>query len=281
MFASLKQNALALSAVILASLLAQLGWIEPAHAGALVLFAGLTQNFPDLRSFREMLAAKNPGQDWEVLKQSLYDFQIYPTAGTAALNFFQVAIGGANSASSGNATNPKVLGDTNMTQAGILPAPMMFFCNSIEVMVDPGSSASANTFVQQTAASSAAAPAAATGVVQIGAANDVNIILTGGSLIFTIGQKAYLQEAPLVRFPPKTRFELDAAMGGNSATTANFAALKLKGGGRPYQLDPGIAIFSMQNFTVQLAWPAVLATPSGFNARIGVILDGWLFRAVQ
>jgi hypothetical protein len=241
----------------------------------------LVQNFPDLASFRTMLAAKNPGQDWEVLKQSLYDFQIYPTAGNAALNFFQVAIGGANSASSGNATNPKVLGDTNMTQAGILPAPMMFFCNSVEVHADPGSVATANTFTIQTAASSVAAPAAATGAVQVGAVNDVNAILTGGALTFTIGQKVYLQEGPLFRFPPKCRFELDAAVTSNSATTAEVAFAKLKAGGRPYQLDPGIAIFSMQNFAVQLIWPVVIATPSGFNARVGVVLDGWLFRAVQ
>lgn len=241
----------------------------------------LQQNFPSLDTFRQYIATQNLGSQWEIIKQSLYDTIIYPAAGTVALNFFQSPIGGANSAQPGNATNPKTLRDTNMTQAGILPSPQMFFCSSMEVDFQPGSSAVANTFALQTAGSSAAAPAAATGIVQIGAANDVNTFYSTGSLLFNIGQKNYLQESPLLRFPPKCRFELDAAVGGNSATTANFGAIKMKSGGRPYQLDPGISLYSMQNFAVQLAWDSVQATPSTFNGQARVIIDGWLFRAVQ
>lgn len=241
----------------------------------------LQQNYPDLKSFRDSLAARNPGQEWEIIKQSLYDFQIYPTAGAAAFNFFATGIGSGLSASPGNANGAKVLADTNMTQAGVLPSPMMFYAQSIEIDFQPGSVNTANTFTPQPPGSSAAAPAAGTGVVQIGAANDVAAVYKAGALRFVIGQKAYLEEAPLLRFPPKCRLEADVAVGGNSATTANFAIAVLRSGGRPYQLDPGIGIFSMQNFVVNLQFPVVVATPSGFNGRIGCILDGWLFRAVQ
>ena len=35
------------------------------------------------------------------------------------------------------------------------------------------------------------------------------------------------------------------------------------------------------NFDVTLRWPALVATPSGFNGRVGIILDGYLMRASQ
>ena len=46
-------------------------------------------------------------------------------------------------------------------------------------------------------------------------------------------------------------------------------------------MEPPVSLFSGQNFTVSLNWPAVVATPSGFNARLGVILDGYQFRNSQ
>lgn len=239
----------------------------------------LQQNFPDLNSFKTYAVGQNLGKDWEVIKQSLYDTAIYPQAGVVALNFFASAINGANSAQPGNATNPKTVRDTNMTQAGILPSPQMFFCSSVEVDAQPGSVTTANTFTLLAPFGSAAAPAAATGIVQGIGVNDVNIILSTGSLKFTIMSKPYLEEAPLLRFPPKCRFELDGSISTNSATTAEAGAFKMKAGGRPYQLDPGLGIFSMQNFSVALGWDTVQATTN--NAQIRVILDGWLFRAVQ
>jgi len=242
--------------------------------------ACLRQNFPDLNTFRNSIAGKDPGVEWEIIKQSLYDTAIYPLAGTVAMNFFQSPIGGANSAQPGNATNTKTLRDTNMTQAGMLPAPQMFFAISIEVDFHPGSVTTANTYALRAPyTSSNAAAGALSGV----AVNDANIFYSTGALIFTIGTKNYLQEAPLLRFPPKSRFELDAAVSvGNTTanTTIDEVAAKLKAGGRPYQLDPGIAIYSMQNFAVQLTWDTVQAMTTN-NAQVRTILDGWLFRGVQ
>lgn len=242
-------------------------------------FRVMPMDFPDVNSFRQYMATKLG--DVEVIKQTLYDTIIYPTAGQANMLFFQNPIGQGLSASPGNANNAKALSDTNMNNAGSLPAPQGFFVQSIEIDVRPGSVATANTFTPQTIASSAAAPAAATGIVQLGALNDLDAIYGSGALQFTIGPKPYLQEAPLLRFPPKCRPEVDAAVGGNSATTANFGAARYKAGGRPYQLNPGLAIMTSQNFAVALQWPVIVATPSGFNASVRVILDGWLFRAVQ
>lgn len=273
----MKQNAVMLGVAVMLGLLAQFGLIEPSHAGLGVAAFGLTQNFPNLQSFKDFMVTKL--NDVEVIRQSLYDTVIYALAGSANIAFFQLPLGQGLSASPGNANAVKALADTNMQMAGALPAPQGFWIQSIEVDVHPGSVTTANTYTIQTVASSAAAPAAATGIVQILAVNEIHSILASGSLVLTIGQKPYLQEAPLLRFPPKCRFELDAAVGGNSATTANFGALKLKAGGRPYILEPGLALMTSQNFSVNLLWPVVVAITN--NAQVRVILDGWLFRGVQ
>lgn len=239
----------------------------------------LEQNFPNLEDFRKYMVTQL--DQVEVIRQSLYDTVLYPTAGMVQLLFFQTPQGQGLSASPGNANQVKALSDTNMQLAGQLPAPQGFYIQSLEVDFQPGSVNTANTFTLQTAASSAAAPAAATGLVQLGAINDVNAFYSTGALNLNIGNKWYLQEGALVRFPPKGRFELDAAVGGNSATTANFGAGKLKAGGRPYNISPGLAIMTSQAFNVTLVWPVVVATPSGFNGAVRTIMDGWLFRGVQ
>ena len=248
------------------------------HAAPLsggVLLLGLTQNFPSLADFRAYMV--NKLGDVEVVRQSLYDSAVYPTAGIASLRFFQTPVGSGLSSSPGNAGNTKQVSDTNMQLAGQLPAPQGFWVQSIEVDFQPGSSAAANTFALQIPSAFLAAPVATT---QAGE-NDVNALYTGGALVFTVGQKAYLQEAPLLRFPPKARFELDAGVGSTSATVGGTAKAKLKSGGRPYIIDPGISLMTSQNFDATLSWPVAVATPSTFNARVMVKIDGWLFRAVQ
>lgn len=231
--------------------------------------------YPSLETFRQNVVARIG--EVEVIKQTLYDTVVYPTAGAVTIPFFQNPIGQGLSASPGNAAAAKALSDTNLTLGGQLPAPQAFLIASIEVDFQPGSSAAANTFAIQPPSGFNAAAAAA---VQAGEA-DVNAFYTGGSLTLTIGTKPYLQEAALLRFPPKARFELDAAVASNSATVGEVLMAKLKAGGRPYQLDPMLGLMTSMNFNVTLNWPVAVATPSGFNGAARVILDGWLFRAVQ
>jgi len=235
----------------------------------------MNQNFPTLSDFRAYMV--NRLGDVEVVKQSLYDTQLYPTAGLTRLAFFQLPIGQGLSASPGNANATKALTDTNMQLGGQLPAPQGFWISSVEVDFQPGSSAAANTFAIQPPTFTNAVAAI---TVQAGE-NDVSNFYTSGALALNIGQKVYLQEAPLLWFPPKCRFELDVAIAQNSATTTEWGKAKMKAGGRPYIIDPGLPLMTSQNFDVTLTWPVVVATPSGFNGAIRVILDGWLFRAVQ
>jgi hypothetical protein len=217
----------------------------------------------------------NPGQS-EIIRQRLYDYQLYAYAGTTQLSFFQQAVGsGLTSAVSSTVGAVKTLWDTNMTLPGSLASGSAYMVESIEVVFFPGSVQTANTYTPIgmsvfNATSSAAVNAAL---------NDNNTFYQSGLLEFNILSKNYLRETPLLAFPPKANFALDAAVASNSATTAEVALAQARAAGRPYYIDPAISIQPAVNFEVVLKWPA--ATALSFNARVGVILDGYFMRASQ
>jgi len=213
----------------------------------------------------------------EVVKWEIYDFLLYPTAGQLTMPFFLNGLGQGLSASPGNAGAPKAFSDTNLTGAGVLPSPQAFWTEEIEIQVEAGSSAAANTFAPQVPAAFAAAAAT---TVQAGE-HDVNAILTTGSLQFNVSQKPYYQAAPLHRAPPSIRIQMDCAVASTSATVGEIVKGRAYATGRPLRLDPGVGVMTAQNFGVVLTWPFLIATASTFNARIGCVLSGWLFRGVQ
>jgi len=85
----------------------------------------------------------------------------------------------------------------------------------------------------------------------------------------------------MIAFPPKANFALDAAYATNAAATALAGAVNMRSAGRPYYIDPTIALQPAVNFEVVIKYPAAVSLPSGFNARVGVILDGYFMRASQ
>lgn len=218
-----------------------------------------------------------PGQA-EVVRNRLYDFLLYPTAGQAQFSFFQQPIGQGNTSAIGGVVGTsKTYADTNMEISGALARPKSYLIESIEVIWEPGSVSTANTFTQVNPIQFIAV-AATTIFTQL---TDVNLLRIAGWLELFIGSKTYLWEAPLGTFPPKVRLELDAAIASNSATTSTVGAFAAKWGGRPYYMDPMIVLESLQNFAVYVKFPAAVATPSGFNGRLGVVFDGVLYRLSQ
>lgn len=219
----------------------------------------------------------NPGQS-EIIRQRLYDYQLYATAGTTSQLFFQSAIGqGVTSAIGATVGTPKTLWDTNMELGGQLPSGKSFLVESIEVLFTPGTVATANTYTQAGFVAFAAV-AAATVANWV---NDVNTFYQSGMLELNVLSKNYLRETPLIAFPPKAHLDLSSAVATNSATTAQVAQAFSRAGGRPYYLEPRVTLQPAVNFDVTLRWPAAVATPSGFNGRVGVILDGYQLRASQ
>lgn len=231
---------------------------------------------PTLSDFRNFQVV-DPN-NYEVIRQRLYDYLIYPTAGIQSLSFFATPVGqGITSSLGGVVGAPKTFADTNMELAGQLPQGKAILVESIEVIFEPGSSAAASTFLSANPSQFAAANAAAV-AAQLA---DVNIIRISGWLEFNISSKNLLREAPLGSFPAKTAFNIDAAVATTSATAAEVAIVSGRAAGRPYYVEPMITLTSGLNFEVKLQWPAAVATPSGFNGRIGVVLDGYLARARQ
>lgn len=219
----------------------------------------------------------NPNQS-EVVRKRLFDNIIYPTAGLQSVSFFSQPIGqGVTSAIGATAGGLKTQWDTNLELANTLPSGKQFVIESIEIQFTPGSVSTTNTFTIQDITRFAATAAAA----QMGAMNDINTVLNSGLVELNILSKNYLRDGPLWCFPSKAGPCYDVAVATNSATTAELSSASGRSSGRPYYLEPPISLQPAVNFEVQVKWPGVVATPSGFNGRLTCILDGFEMRASQ
>lgn len=220
-------------------------------------------NIPNLAELQSY-AVNRKGQ-YEGIRQTLYDYQTYAAAGQTSLSFFQVPVGQAG----------KTVDDTNIEVAGSLPQPKHFLVESIEIRFWP----TALPVVFATGGLGTQAPSNYT--------NDVTTFAKSGSLNFFIGSKTYLEEAPVGRFPPKTRVDADFAVSQtvNQAAAAdqeNQITMDLSYlSGRPYFINPATLLIPTQNFKVSLNWAVAVALPSTQDARIGVVLDGILYRQSQ
>jgi hypothetical protein len=221
----------------------------------------------------------NPSQS-EIVRQRFYDYQLYPTAGSTQFTFFSAPVGqGLTSALGGTAGASKTLWDTNLELPNTLPSGKAFMIESIEVLFYPGSVSTANTYTLASPVVFNAAASAAT-LAQLA---DVNSFYQSGMLELNILSKNYLRETPMIAFPPKTNFALDVAVAsaGTNAAPNVVAAVNGRAAGRPYYISPEIALQPAVNFEVVIKYPSAVTTPSGFNARVAVILDGYFMRASQ
>lgn len=238
------------------------------------------QSYATMPDFAHALSQRSGGAKLEVIRQPLYDRITYPTAGLNQFQFFNNPKGTAFSSESGNGANVKTDADTNMTQQGQLPNPQAYWMDGIQVFVDPGSVATTvNTYVTNPPVQALAVAAVAVGNAGI---LDKNLILNAGWLQLFIAQKPYFQDGPLYVFPPQQRIRFDGALGNSDTTTHNeIAAFVMYADGSPRELQPGVGLDTGYNFGVNINFPVLQATPSGFNARLKVALTGWLFRQTQ
>lgn len=191
----------------------------------------------------------------EAIKQSLYSRNTYAAAGQTQLQFFQSQVG-----SSGAPT----LASSNMRGAGVLPAPISFLIQSIELYAFP------------TAA-----------ITEDGTATNANFLEDLYSLYsglawleLFIGSKAYLDEAPLMKFPPRTGLGCCVSLG-SASTSAGvpFIVDYASATGPTYEMVPPILLVPTQNFVVTLNWPTAIAVSA--NIGLMVNLGGILYRNSQ
>lgn len=173
--------------------------------------------------------------------QPLYDYQTKTLAATTQQTFFQTPIGQSS----------KTIADTNLQSAGSLPAGNRFAITGIQVEFMP--------------------LMVLTGAAISQFANDVQAIYNSGALVLTIGNKQFCTQAPLNKFPPVNRLAVDTSSGTTAVNTTYACAM-----GREFTVVD-MYLEPTQNFNVTLFnLPAISA-----DARIGVTLNGYLYRDVQ
>ncbi len=188
----------------------------------------------------------------EAIRSSLYDRITFVDNSSTELQFFQIPQGQSS----------KTLADTNMEAAGMLPAPKSFLVQTIEIFVFP-----ANGLVADSTTIAAAKNL-----------QDVYDVFSVGWLEFFIGSKLYLQEGPLMKFPPRsglTGIQVGADSTANTGVRVDYVSL----GGPVYEVDPWILLVPTQNFRVSLKWASAVNINS--NMPIMVNLGGVLYRNSQ
>jgi len=219
----------------------------------------------------------NPDQS-EIQRQGLFDSLLYPAAGQALLSFFSFPIGQGVTTTIGAVVGTTKSGwDTNLQLPNQLPSGKAFQIQSLEMAFEPGLSAAANTFTLAVPSVFAAAAAASV----LAALNDVYTFYMTGRLQLQVLDKFYIDESPLVQFPPLTGVTLDSAIASNSATVGETAAWAGRGAGRPYVINIPMTLQPAMNFAINVIYPAAVALPSGFNGRARCRLDGYFLRSTQ
>jgi len=208
---------------------------------------GSNINGPIPDEWRPYVTQSNVGL--EVIPHILYDTQTYTDNVTTTLEFF-----------SSIPANESI---SNVNPPRVLPNPNSFLiqCISVHVPIE--------LTVTDEGAAAAALPTPS---------DDVILLINTGILKLTIGSKPY-GPWPLFRLPVSTGFQFSAA----SAAGAEAANLVLDYGitsGPLYSLVPNLLIAPLQQFSVQLSWPAGAVNLLA-NRTIKVLLDGQLSRAIQ
>lgn len=186
-----------------------------------------------------------PGMS-EAIWQPLYDYQTLAAAGAATQRFFIDPVG----------TTGKTLADTNMELAGQIPKGQAFLITGIQVELYPG----VNINTQAATATFA---------------DDIYQVYQDGLLVLQIGSKDFVTQGNLMKFAPVNRLAVGAATDGNAAANNVLYASAV---GREFAIKD-LVLESNQNFSVELRELAAL--PSGADARIGVTLNGFLYRNAQ
>lgn len=205
----------------------------------------------------------------DVIWDPLYDFASYvATTGHTSLSFFATPQGQGTTSAPG-ATGTKTIADTNMDAAGLLGKGNQFYMTGIEALfypgIDPGRAALAAADVGEFV-------------------DDVYNLGKSGVLTIKIGSgRTYIEQGPLMLFPPSTRLAVQSAITTAEANTATSAFAEVNYAvfsGEVYTIVP-LLLDANQVFTFTVTWPAAVTLPSAANGRLGFRLRGYRIRNAQ
>jgi len=217
------------------------------------------------------------GQD--IIWAPLYDSNAWPSAGigSGGLLFFSAQKGQGTSSAPGAGAVPKTIFDTNLTLGGQLGMGNDFYVIGVEMPVYPGVTNSTSTpFGLYPGIGSQAS--ANTGFF----VNDLWNILCQGFVTFAVGtDRNFVQDGPLMNFPPTVGLDIAAALAqiGPTTTSLGNAIVYGRANGEPYTIVP-VYLQATQQFTFTLTTAATIALPSSIAARIQARLRGYLIRQV-
>ncbi len=200
----------------------------------------------------------------EMRRWALYDRLVVAAAGTVTgdQNLFTVPIGGG--------ATPKTLLDTNMRQAGQLPARQGMEVWDIRVHPQP-------TLLIDS-------------VTTITILNAIQFafysLVYGGSFVFRQAQKVDLEIAPLAMLPAGYGISSASIFGTNiTAAAAAGGGSVVLNNGHPsraalWDLDPlPIVILPQRSFSVVMNFPTAVVLPAGTGLNLWCHLDGVLHRS--
>ena len=196
----------------------------------------------------------------------LYDSATFTHNSTTSLSFFAVPRGQGTTSAPG-ATGTKTYNDTNLQLAGQLALGNRFYCTGIEFQIFPGVNPGRGGVADSTAGYFT---------------NDIYTLAKSAYVQFTIQNRDYCIDGPLLNFPPANRLTGYAAAATNLTTgAATYSEVEYASiGGAPYNIVP-LYIEATQAFSVNVFWPAAVSLPSTQNARIFCRLRGRLIRNAQ
>lgn len=250
----------ALGAIALAVLVAH--ELHPLVAGASLAMLGLGRPVltqADLDAHRTALATQ------DIIYAPIYDSANYASAGQNQIIFFTSPLGqGTTTAPS--ASGSKTLADTNLNGAGQLTKGNEFFMIGQELMPFAGQSPETNL---------------GAGATVNGFINDIYTMGKAGFLTLQIGSnRPYIQDGPLMIFPPAARLAVASSYGGSSTagTQSVLGVQYAQWTGEPYAITP-VYIEATQGFQEILQWPALVTLNA--TARLYSRLRGYLIRNAQ
>jgi len=183
------------------------------------------------------------GDNIETIWNPIYDYKALGATAVTSAVFFQDPIGALG----------KTLADTNMVSAGNLPKGQAFLVTGVQVECLPA--------------------AAISGTTTSKFADDVYTFYKNGVLVFTVGSKEYVRQGNLMKFAPRNYLSVFGA-----TTVATDRYVYAAADGKEFQIVD-LLLESSMNFNVELR--SIPQLPSTADARVGVTLNGYLFRNAQ
>lgn len=209
----------------------------------------------------------------DVIWNPLFDFIAYPSAGGLLFSFYSNPIGQGTSSTPGAGAVSKSLFDTNLTIGNQLTKGNEFYMVGSESLFYPGVS---NAALPLTVLPGRTNVPTTVGIF----VNDVWSVGNGGIKVMSIGtDRKYIQDGPLMMFPPTTRLAVASALAGQgtSTTGTGLEVTYASWSGEPYSVVP-IYIEANQQFILQVSFSALIPTPSTQIGRLGDRMRGYLIR---